>query len=268
MKVQVSAIAGRLDEPAASRRLKALAFLLVPLCAVGGLAMLPPIAQPEAYHHFHDARTIFGIPNFLNVVSNLPFVAIGLAGLGWLLRRPANLEADLRAAYAVVFSGLAATGVGSALYHWSPDNASLIWDRLPIAVAFMALLAALIGERVSVAAGRRLLLPGVVFGVLSVGYWVAYDDLRPYLMAQFFPVLCIPLLLWLYPARYGRGGDFMIGIGCYGAAKLFEAADGTVFALGHVVSGHTMKHVAAALGSLLILRMLMKRRAFGRPCAN
>ena len=45
------------------------------------LPLLPPIAQDPTYHQFADQRTLLGIPNFWNVVSNLPFVLVGAMGL-------------------------------------------------------------------------------------------------------------------------------------------------------------------------------------------
>lgn len=237
-------------------------LLLVGVAAVILLTavFVKPIQQPLSYHAFHDGRAFLGIPNFLNVVSNLPFLAIGLMGLRWLQLKPADLAPELRAPYAVVFAGLAATAFGSAYYHWAPDNHTLVWDRLPIAVSFMALFAAVLAERVTIKAAR-LLWPLALFGGATVAYWYLVDDLRPYLIAQFLPVLLMPLILWLYPARYGRGLDFQISIGFYALAKALEFLDGPVYAgLGYGLSGHTLKHFAAAGGAWWIYRMLVLRK--------
>lgn len=232
------------------------------LATIGLMLGMGPIRQPLAYHAFSDARTILGIPNAFNVVSNLPFLLIGVAGLARLSTRPANLAPLLHVHFMIVFAGLAATAFGSAYYHWAPTSQTLFWDRLPIAVAFMALYAAVFGERISLASGRWLLWPLVLFGAGSAIYWSLTDDLRPYLLAQFLPLLTIPLIIWLFPARYTRGGDVLISIGFYAVAKVFEDMDGAVFrALQDVVSGHTLKHLAAAIGAFWILRMLRLRTA-------
>lgn len=224
-------------------------------------ASVTPIHQPLDYHAFHDGRALLGIPNVLNVVSNLPFLIIGLLGLQWLQTKPAALAPELRAPYTVVFAGLAATAVGSAYYHWAPDNHTLVWDRLPIAVSFMALFTAILAERVTIKAASRLLWPLAMFGALSVAYWHLVDDLRPYLIAQFLPVLLMPLILWLYPAHYSRGPDFLVSIGFYALAKALETVDGPLYAeLGQLVSGHTLKHLAAAGGAWWIYRMLVLRQ--------
>ena len=223
-------------------------------------SLVKGIPQPLAYHGFHDGRSFLGIPNFLNVVSNLPFLVIGLMGLGWLRAKPGPLGPELRAPYTIVFAGLALTAFGSAYYHWAPDNQTLVWDRLPIAVSFMALFAAVLAERVTPKAASTL-WPLALFGAATVGYWHVVDDLRPYLVAQFLPVLPMPLILWLYPAKYSRGQDFLISIGFYVAAKVLEFQDGQIYAgLGQTLSGHTLKHLAAAGGAGWIYRMLVLRQ--------
>ena len=243
------------------------AWVLVGLGLVAAIAMLlvKPIPQPEAYHAFKDVRPLLGIPNFLNVVSNLPFLFVGLMGLRWLRTRPANLEAGMVAPFGVVFGGLALTALGSAYYHWAPDSNTLVWDRLPIAVSFTALYAAVIAERISLPVGRRLLLPFALFGAVSVAYWHWTDDLRPYALAQFFPVATIPLILGLFPARYTRGRDYLVGVGFYVAAKIFEDLDARIFHAGEILSGHTLKHLAAAGGAWWIYRMLVLRSRCPQP---
>ena len=244
----------------AAWRQRTLLLIALALTVVLVMAFIKPIAQPPEYHDFKDARAFIGIPNFLNVVSNLPFLIVGALGVRWTLSRPANLGSELVMPYIVVFAGLAATALGSAWYHWWPDSGTLVWDRLPIAVSFMALYVAVLAERVSPKAATMLLWPLAVYGAATVLYWHVYDDLRPYLIAQFLPVLTMPLILWAYPARYSLGHDFLTGVGFYAAAKLFEEMDGPMYrALLGMVSGHTLKHLAAAGGAYWIYRMLKRR---------
>jgi hypothetical protein len=140
----------------------------------------------------------------------------------------------------------------------------LFWDRLPIAVAFMGLFAAVLGERIGPLAGREMLVPLIVFGTASVIYWRVTDDLRPYAVAQFFPLLAIPLLLILFPARFTGAGALIAAIACYVAAKAFEEFDAAIYdVLGGVVSGHVLKHLAAAIGAWIVVRMLKHRWPVG-----
>jgi hypothetical protein len=253
-------------------------WLLVGTLAAGGvgLAAWPPISQDPAYHHLADGRSCLGLPNCLNVLSNAPFVAVGLAGLAFLAGRGARnpgqafVDPAERWAYVVLFVGVFLTGFGSAYYHAAPDNLTLFWDRLPLAVVFPALLAAVVSERIDVRAGRWLLPPLAGLGVLSVVLWRAgeaagHGDLRLYGLVQFYPMLAIPLMLWLFPPRYTRTADLWGVVAWYAGAKVFEALDHQLFALGHLVSGHTVKHLLSVAGAGAILGLLRRRRPAGSP---
>ena len=211
-----------------------------------------PIPQDPAYHAFADRRTFLGIPNGLNVLSNLPFAVVGIFGLIVIWRR-------LMWPYLVFFVAAILTAAGSAYYHLAPDNYRLVWDRLPMAVGFMALLTAVIAERIGVEIARPLFVPLILLGALSVFYWYWTDDLRSYIAVQFGSLLMILLVLALYPARYSGTAYLVAGLAAYGAAKWFEIADARIFEIGHVVSGHTLKHLFAAAGIACVAVMLRAR---------
>lgn len=235
-------------------------LLAIALAMTLALAAQPPIPQPLEYHRFVDTRTLFGVPNFWNVASNLPFVLVGLAGLRWLFASMATIERVLRPAYVVLFVGVTLVGVGSGWYHLQPDNASLVWDRLPMTLALMAFFAIVLGEHIDLRLARFTLWPLLVAGVLSVLYWRATDDLRPYALVQFVPVLLIPLVLLLYPRR--GSGPIWWALAFYVLAKLLEHFDRQVLdALAGAISGHSIKHVAAAVGMAALLVGLRARHS-------
>jgi hypothetical protein len=252
----------------------ALALAVALACA--GVLALPPIAQDPAYHRLADQRSLLGIPNGLNVLSNLPFGVVGLLGLAAVFGRGGGRAGPVvgpgaAGSYAVLFAGVALTMVGSAYYHLAPDDARLVWDRLPMTVAFVGLVTAMLAERVSPRLGRLVLGPLLVLGVSSVAYWYwgelrGAGDLRPYLLVQFGSLLVVALLLLLYPARYRGTGYLLVGLGLYAGAKLLEAADAEIYALGHAVSGHTLKHLVAAAGVACVVAML-RARSVARPAA-
>lgn len=215
------------------------------------LPLLPPITQNQSYHDFADPRSMLGVPNFWNVVSNIPFLIVGAVGL-------ARCRHD--AATTIVFGGIFLTGFGSSYYHWSPDDDALFWDRLPMSLAFMGLLAGAIGERVSARAGAVLLWPLLGVGVLSLLVWRGSGDLRLYGWVQFFPVVTLPAMFLLLPPKYTGTGYWIVAAALYVLAKLFEYFDASIYSIGHVVSGHTLKHLAAAGACLAILRYFQARR--------
>jgi hypothetical protein len=247
-------------------RSKAPILLIVPAVVIGNVALvLQPIPQPLSYHNFADHRAWLGIPNFGDVVSNLPFAIVGIWGL-IILFTPGSTKFVYRRErwlYLVMFAALILTAFGSGYYHLAPDNARLVWDRIPIMIVFMALLSAVIAERVSVPVGLALFPVLEIVGVASVLYWRSselrgHGDLRFYAAVQVYAILIL-LLALLLPPKYTRGTDFVVVVGFYVLAKILEESDRQVFAAGHLVSGHTLKHLAAAAAGYWILRMLQRR---------
>jgi predicted membrane channel-forming protein YqfA (hemolysin III family) len=233
--------------------------LLVAVALTAGVVavLLPPIRQDPTYHDFADRRAILGVPSGLNVLSNVGFVLAGV----WALARVgrATLPPWERAAGFVFAFGLLLTGLGSAWYHAAPSNATLVWDRLPLSALFPTVFAVVIGDRLSVAAGRALLAPLVLGAVASVMWWHLTDDLRPYAVAQFLPMLLIPLMLVLSPGRRPVA-PLVAGVAIYAVSKLAEVTDRGIFALNGTLSGHTLKHFLAALAAGLIVVWLAPRR--------
>ena len=214
----------------------------------------------------------FGIPNFSDVVSNVGLALVGALGLLAMLgakRSTIFSEPAHSRPYVVFFIGVCLVSVGSAYYHLAPSNERLLWDRLPISVALMAFCSAIIADRIDAKAGNSWLLPVLVaLGLLSLVYWywtelLGRGDLRFYGFVQFFPVVALPVVCWLFPEnRYTAGRYLTWVIGWYALSKLLEHFDGEIFGLsGHAISGHTLKHLAAAVATLLVLRMLLSRQS-------
>ena len=219
---------------------------------------LDPIAQDPAYHDFADRRAAFGVPNFLNVASNVAFFAVGVAGMALCSFRQVH---GAQASWTVLFLGAALVAVGSGYYHWAPDNASLVWDRLPMTVGFMGLFVALLSEHIDGKLEKILLLPALVVGAASVAWWHYADDLRLYAWIQFMPLVILSLLVALFPGRYTHRRYLLYGLACYVLAKAAEFLDRATFeATAAAVSGHTLKHLLAALGLFLVYLMLRRRR--------
>jgi hypothetical protein len=235
----------------AKRKRPVLTLLVLTVASLAGLSLIPPIPQDQSYHQFADQRTLFGIPNFWNVVSNLPFIAVGAAGLARFHRQ---------AATTVLFLGIFLTGFGSSYYHWNPSDGPLFWDRRPMTLCFMAILALVVEERVSAKAGAVLLWPLLAVGLFSLLLWRQIGDLRLYVWVQFFPALALPLMFLLFPPKYTGTYYWLIAAVLYALAKVLEFYDGAVYSVGSILSGHTLKHLAAAGACFTILRYFVARR--------
>jgi len=222
---------------------------------------------PPSYHHFADQRIWLGIPHFGDVVSNIAFLIAGLWGLAFLSRKSSLaqfIDARERWPYFLMFLGLVLTAFGSAYYHLAPDDARLVWDRLPMTVVFMPLVAALVAERVNVKLGLWLLPVMIAVGIGSVIQWHlsvehGMGDLRFFVAVQVYAVLAL-LAALLLPPRYTRGSDLLVVAGLYVLAKICETADHQIFSAGHFLSGHTVKHLSAGTAGFWILKMLQKRQ--------
>jgi len=234
--------------------------------AVAAAFLLPPMPQPLAYHDFADDRTLFGIPNFLNVVSNVGFLLVGIAGLALVAQPRTCFESGAeRLPYYIFFVGMVLTAFGSSYYHLAPDNERLFWDRLPMTIAFMSLISAQVVDRVNVKAGLALLVPLLIVGAASVIYWRATEragvgNVLPYGLLQGYCVVILFLFARWQPSRYTQDNAIYWVFAWYVIAKIVEFLDAQILtATGGLVSGHTLKHLAAAMAGLVVCQMLRKR---------
>jgi hypothetical protein len=251
-----------------SRHSRMIILAGVTILLFSSLAFIPRIPQPLAYHNFADQRPWLGIPNFGNVISNLPFAIFGAMGLAFLFTSESKLlflDSRERIPWLFFFLGLSLTAFGSAYYHLYPNNDTLVRDRLPMTIAFASLIAALLAERISLHSGLVALGPLLLLGASSVFYWHFSElrglgDLRFYFSVQAYSFLMLLLSLFLFSPRYTRTHDLGTVAAFYFAAMLLEHFDRQVFTILHVVSGHTLKHLSASLSGYWVLRMLRLRR--------
>ena len=233
------------------------AFPIVSFC---GLFALAPIPQDLEYHKFADTLAVLGIPNFLNVLSNIPFLIVGLVGIRAVSK---HITDQTRAAWLTLFVGMTLVSFGSSYYHLAPGNATLVWDRAPMTIGFMGLLVALVGEYVSPRFAKVALLPAVLLGMGSVMYWHLTDDLRFYAWIQLMPLCVVALLLLCFRSPYTHSSLLLVALSLYVLAKVFEHFDTAIYStLRQFVSGHTLKHFCAAAGCYALASMVDRRRNY------
>ena len=201
-------------------------------------------------------------------MSNIGFALVGILGLIVVLginRHKIFLLSEDARPYLIFFIGVTLVSIGSAYYHWEPSNERLLWDRLPMSIAFMAFTSAVIADRINPSAGNGwLLLVLILFGIVTLIYWnyteqLQRGDLRFYAFVQFYPVIMLPFILYLFPNHYYISGHYIVWVlFWYGLSKLLEYFDAEVFEiLDYVISGHTLKHIAAAISAFVVVRMLL-----------
>ncbi len=238
---------------------KYLACILITLIAIVGTMLLSPVPQDPAYHNFADQRTILGIQNFWDVISNLPFVIVGLFGITFL-KEVSGFKMVLLTTMIV---GLVATGFGSAWYHYWRSTESLGWDRLPMTVVFMTFFTLIIYEKVNKGFAKAIYVPLLLTGIFSVIYWkysesIGQGDLRMYAFVQFFPMIMMPVILTLFKGWKQFGKLLFMILGFYGFAKICEHFDREIFESITVMSGHTLKHFLASVATWYILLTFRK----------
>ena len=235
----------------------------VGLVAAIVVATLGPIPQPQSYHGFADAKAFLGVPNGLNVLSNLPFIVVGLWGLCFITQP--SLNSEQRWAYGTMFAGLVLTGIGSGYYHLAPDNQRLIWDRLPMTIAMAGFVGALLVDRFGARAVWALPLLAAA-GLSSVVQWGlseqhGHGDLRWYAFYQGMVMIFAAAVLLMFPSLKSGTREFTIAAAANLAAKVFELLDFPAYQLGGIISGHTLKHLAASLGFIPVVMMVGKQLA-------
>jgi hypothetical protein len=243
--------------------------------AVAGLLLHGPIPQLPHYHDFADRRLLWGIGNGADVLSNAGFALVGLWGLYrlWPVRRAPGTVRGWPG-YALFLASLVLTAFGSGYYHLDPDNARLVWDRLPIALACAGLMTGVFADtHPGFEAGRATVLLALG-AALSVAWWyfterAGHGDLRPYLLLQGLPLVLVPLWQAASGAPRADRVAFGLAIGLYVAAKAAELNDRAVLEALGWMSGHTLKHLLATVSSALIAGCWVRRaRGAARPATG
>ena len=224
-----------------------------------------PLPQNPSIHLLADTRSFFGIvPRAGDVLTNLAILAAGLFGLG--LRNRMTVAPEARTAVNMLIVASILIAFGSAYYHWAPTNSTLIWDRIPIAIMLMSLLALVMADRMHPLFARDAMWPFIVLGVASVFLWgvseaMGQGDVRLYFIVRIGTGVAIALLLILRPPRHTGTVWLVAALASEIVMASFERFDHEVFQWsGGLVSGHNMKHVLAGVALASVFWWLRSRR--------
>ncbi len=218
---------------------------------------LPSIAQDQNYHNFADQRTLFGVKNALDTLSNLAFIIVGLFGLfNFYNNQYIKISNSFSVLLTLFFISIILTGVASFYYHLNPNDFTLVFDRLALTLVFTFILAMLATVKISERSGFHTLAELIILAPLSVLIWNYNGNLTPYVVLQFGGIILIILTL-LFSKTQKQSPCFTSLIILYGFAKVAEFYDGQIFNLSqNLISGHTLKHLIAALAVLIFISPL------------
>lgn len=236
---------------------RAILLLAITVIAVISVFSMDRIPQDMAYHCFSDQDPILGIPNFWNVLSNLPFLFVGIYAFKEYLKHYRSSSQFL--INFIMALGILLTFFGSSYYHWKPNNDTLLWDRLPMTLIFMSFFTSVLARYISpqwYKIGLKFLVP---IGILSVTYWYFTEefgvgDLRLYALVQFLPILLIPTIMFLYKDRHLPLENMLWIMYLYFEAKIFELFDHETHYMFQIISGHSIKHLFAAAACYFMIR--------------
>jgi hypothetical protein len=133
-----------------------------------------------------------------------------------------------------------------------------------MSVAFAGLLGLLAAGRVGSRAGGFLGGAVLVLAPLAVLAWLRTGNVVPWAVVQFGGIALVLLVLAATRPLPGAWTvRWSLVLAAYALAKAFELGDHAVFhATGELLSGHTLKHVAAAFAAWPVIGALAPR---GRP---
>ncbi|KAI9118423.1 hypothetical protein K1719_010755 [Acacia pycnantha] len=226
------------------------------------LFFTPKIPRSPYHHHFLDMRNLLGVPSTLNVITNFPFLVVGVLGLVFTLEGGVfNISSQGEAfAWALYYAGIVGIAFGSAYYHLKPDNSRVLWDTLPMMVAYAFLFSCLVIERIGQRIGLCCLFTLLFASFLSVAYERIYSDIRFCVIFQLILPFAIPGVAFMYPSRYTHSTYWFWSTGIYLLAKFEAVADKKIYYVNsYIISGHSLEHLCLALIPILLSVMLIYR---------
>nr|VDD34004.1 unnamed protein product [Brassica oleracea] len=229
------------------------------------------------HHVFADKRNFMGVPNTLNVMTNFPFLIIGVLGFVLCLGGSffnISLKGEIWG-WTLFYASVSSLAFGSAYYHLKPDDNRIVWDTLPILIAYSSLFSSFLVERAGERVGLSCLVLLLFISVLSVAYarqvqieviicvlvdGRVFNDLRLCLTFQLIPCLAIPVMTVLLPPKYTHSRFWLLATAAHAVSKIEGLADSKIYNFnGYTISGHSLGHLCSALAMLLLTVMLLYR---------
>ncbi|KAL3744483.1 hypothetical protein ACJRO7_013706 [Eucalyptus globulus] len=232
------------------------------LCWLFLMLATPKIPYSPKHHVYADMRNFLGVPNTLNVITNFPFLIVGVLGFVLCLQGSyfnVSLQGEILG-WTLFYAGIAGVAFGSAYYHLKPDDSRLVWDTLPMMIAYSSLFSSFLVERVGKRTGLSFLSLLLFFSFLSAAYERTFNDLRLRMMFQLIPCVVIPFMTLLFPPKYTHSRYWLWAAGIYLLSKFEAFADRRIYhANSYIISGHSLEHLCLAMLPVLLTMMLLNR---------
>ena len=204
--------------------------------------ILNKIPLSKGYHNFADKRTYLGIPNFLNVISN---IAILIPAIYLITKQKKNsLLSNVLIIHIILLA------IASTYYHLNPSDDTIFWDIMMIATTSIIVLIMFTNHTDF----KGLLL--YLLGIFSIIYWKYEGDLRPYISI----LIGVPLYIIIkYYKNISLRNYIYIIIIANILLRLSEHNDHTIYKItNNQISGHTLKHIFSGIGIFYVIIMLQK----------
>nr|XP_011458907.1 PREDICTED: uncharacterized protein LOC101307374 isoform X1 [Fragaria vesca subsp. vesca] len=232
------------------------------LCWVLLMLVTPKISHSPNHHHYADMRNFLGVPNTLNVITNFPFLVVGVLGFVLCLQGGffnISLPGEVWG-WALFYAGIAGLAFGSAYYHLKPDDSRVTWDTLPMMITLSSLFSSFLVERVGERIGLSCLFALLFIAFLSTAYERTCNDIRLYMMFELIPCIAIPGMTFVFPPKYTHSRYWLWAAGAYILSKFEAFADMKIYhANQYTISGHSLEHLCLVIVPVLLSIMLMHR---------
>lgn len=219
-----------------------------------------PHADKPSYFLFADNVTCLGILNCFDVLSNLAFLLVSFYGF-YILKVNNSLPFSYQTSLTIITTGAFLTSFGSMYFHLSPNTETLFWDRMPMTIGFSGVVITMLVDRLGIQRYFLAIAISIVIMSLStvVGWHLQWFSLRPYLIVQYGCLIFTFLTLLLTKSQWIQSSKIFFALSFYVLAKIVEAFDRAIFEFtNEFVSGHTLKHLLAAVAIAFILHQFRK----------
>jgi hypothetical protein len=260
-----------------SKKINQLLIILAFLAVITLLVVIPYFLFPSSLftrHSYTDQRSLCGLNNAFNVLSNLVLIAAGCYWLNWIFRTK-NISLKCRKGlyetrlYATFFAAVILAGIQSAWYHLFQSQLGLLGTYLLSNIVMLSLLSAIIAERVNLRIGLHSCIPFIFISMLISFYWYIYQTDNQlshlwYFLTYLIPSLSIMTIIVARP-KYGGIKHITFAFCNTFIALGVSCLDEAIYTLTrHMISGQSLHNIYLGIAAIYIGCYLEQRSIYVR----